>query len=110
MLLEATARGDRGAFELLYEQVSAPVYGAIFSVLRDRAQAEEVAQEAFLEIWRLASRYDAGKGTAMTWVVMIARLRAIDRVRHAAAAARDRRYAAVPSLAQVRGHSCSGAG
>jgi RNA polymerase sigma-70 factor, ECF subfamily len=102
LLLEATARGERGAFERLYEQVSAPVYGAVLSVLRDRAQAEEVAQEAFLEIWQLASRYDAGKGTAMTWVVMIARRRAIDRVRSAAAATtRDRRNAAVPSPSQV---------
>jgi RNA polymerase sigma-70 factor (ECF subfamily) len=102
MLLEDTARGDRGAFELLYERVSVSVYKVIFAVLRDRAQAEEVAQEVFLEIWQLAPRYDAGKGAASTWVMMIARRRAVDRVRYAAAAAaRDRRNATAPSMDQA---------
>jgi RNA polymerase sigma-70 factor (ECF subfamily) len=101
MLLEATARREHGAFELLYGRVSALVYNVVVGVLRDRAQAEEVAQEVFLEIWQLAARYDAARGTAMTWVMMIAHRRAVDRVRHAAkAAVRDRRNAPVPSPGQ----------
>jgi RNA polymerase sigma-70 factor (ECF subfamily) len=78
------------------------VYGRIRAVLRDRAQAEEVAQEVLLEIWQAASRYDTGKGGATAWVLMIARRRAIDRVRSAsAAAARELRTATASSLDQV---------
>jgi RNA polymerase sigma-70 factor, ECF subfamily len=93
-LIAAVARGDRGAFDLVYEQLSGPVYGAIFAVLRDRAQAEEVAQEVFLEMWRQAFRYDPRKGSASGWALSMARHRAIDRVRSASASvARELRTA-----------------
>jgi RNA polymerase sigma-70 factor (ECF subfamily) len=102
MLLEATARREHGAFNLVYEQLSAPVYAVIRAVLRDPAQAEEVTQEVLLEIWQVAFRYDSTKGHAKAWVLTIARRRAIDRVRSAAAAdARERRTAMVPYLDQV---------
>jgi RNA polymerase sigma-70 factor (ECF subfamily) len=102
MLLEAAGRGDRGAFDRVFEQLSAPVYGVIRAVLRDSAQAEEVAQEVFLEIWQVSSRYDASAGDATAWVLTIARRRAIDRVRSVAAAAgREQRTAAMPFLDQV---------
>jgi len=101
-LIEATARREHGAFNLVYEQLSAPVHAAIRAVLRDPAQTEEVAQEVLLEIWLVAFRYDATKGHAKAWVLTIARRRAIDRVRSAAAAeARERRTATVPYLDQV---------
>jgi RNA polymerase sigma-70 factor (ECF subfamily) len=94
-VIAAVAHGDRDAFELVYERLSGPVYGAILAVLRDPAQAEEVAQEVFLEMWRRAFRYDPGKGSATRWALTIARHRAIDRVRSAAAAsARELRIAA----------------
>jgi RNA polymerase sigma-70 factor (ECF subfamily) len=100
-LLAAVARGDDGAFELVYEQLSGPVSGVILAVLRDRAQAEEVAQEVFLEIWRLAARYDPGKGSPARWALTIARHRAIDRVRAAAASsARELRAATALPAAQ----------
>ena len=93
-LLAAAARGEHGAFDLVYEQLSGPIYGVIRTVVRDPGQAEEVAQEVLLEIWRTSVRYDPGKGSAATWATMIARRRAIDRVRSsAAAAARERRTA-----------------
>jgi RNA polymerase sigma-70 factor (ECF subfamily) len=102
VLLETAGRGDQGAFDLVFGQLSAPVYGMICAVLRDPAQAEEVTQEVFLEIWQVAARYDASKGGAAAWVLTIARRRAIDRVRSAAAAeARERRTAVVPFLDQV---------
>jgi RNA polymerase sigma-70 factor (ECF subfamily) len=102
-VIAAVARGDHDAFELVYEQLSGPVYGVILAVLRDPAQAEEVAQEVFLEMWRLAFRYDPGKGSATQWALTIARHRAIDRVRSAAASsARELRTAAAPPAAQVR--------
>jgi RNA polymerase sigma-70 factor (ECF subfamily) len=91
-LLGAVARGEHGAFDLVYEQLSGPVYSVIRTVVRDPGQAEEVAQEVLLEIWRTSVRYDPGKGSAAAWALTIARRRAIDRVRSSAAASeRERR-------------------
>jgi RNA polymerase sigma-70 factor, ECF subfamily len=102
LLVTAVARGDQGAFDLVYERLSGPVYGVILAVLRDPAQAEEVAQEVFLEMWRLAFRYDPGKGSATRWALTIARHRAIDRVRSvAASSARELGTASALPLAQA---------
>src|SRR3954469_10190637 len=86
-LLHAVARGDERAFERLYELVAARVYGLIRRVLRDPAQAEEVAQEVLVEVWRTASRYDGARGSATAWGFTIAHRRAVDRVRAEQAAA-----------------------
>jgi RNA polymerase sigma-70 factor, ECF subfamily len=88
-LLGAVARGDEAAFESLYDLVAPRVYGLVRRVLRDPAQAEEVAQEVLVEVWRTASRYDATRGSATSWVFTIAHRRAVDRVR-AEQAATDR--------------------
>jgi RNA polymerase sigma-70 factor, ECF subfamily len=85
-LIAAVARREPGAFDLFYGHLSGPVYGVILAVLRDWAQAEEVTQEVFLEMWQLAVRYDPGQGSAMGWALAIARHRAIDWVRSTAAA------------------------
>ena len=99
-LLKLVAGGDQGAFEALYERLARPAYGLIRKVLRDPAQSEEVVQEVLLEVWRMASRFDASRGGAATWVMTIAHRRAIDRVRsEAAAAEREQRTAQVPVAA-----------
>lgn len=93
-LLTLVARGDQAAFDAVYERVSTPVFGLIRRVLRDPTQSEEVAQEALLELWRTASRFDPARGSAVTWVMTIAHRRAIDRVRsETAAAQREARVA-----------------
>lgn len=98
-LLARVARGDHAAFEAVYDQLAGPVYGIIRKVLRDPAQSEEVAQEVMLEIWRTASRFDPGRGGAVSWAMTIAHRRAVDRVRsETASAERVRKLAPGPVI------------
>ena len=80
-LLRLTARGSETAFESLVGRFAPLVYGVALRVCEDRALADEVAQEAFLDVWRTAARYDDAKGSAQAWVVTIAHRRAVDCVR-----------------------------
>lgn len=96
-LILTVARGEDGAFEALFGQLSGPVYRAALVIIRDPAQAEEVSQEVLVEIWRTAGRFDPARGTAAAWATTMARRRAIDRVRSVTAdATRESRHAGVP--------------
>ncbi len=98
-LLERVSRGDRDAFDSVYTVVAGSVLGLVRRVLRDPAQSEEVAQEVLIEVWRSAARFDSAQGSAMSWIMMLAHRRAVDRVRSAQASA-DREHKAA-----VRDHS-----
>jgi RNA polymerase sigma-70 factor, ECF subfamily len=65
----------------LYQACSGRVLGVALHLLRDRDEAEDILQETFLEIWRRPERYDPTRGTREAWVVLIARSRALDRLR-----------------------------
>jgi RNA polymerase sigma-70 factor (ECF subfamily) len=87
-LLQRSARGDRAAFAELYDATSARAHGLAVRVVRDPAQAEEVTQEAYLDVWRTASRYDRDLGSALSWLLTIVHRKAVDRVRSAEASGR----------------------
>lgn len=75
------ARGDKDAFAELYDLVVGRVHAVVLSVLRDRAQAEEVTQEVMVEVWRSAARFDPARASVRTWAATLAHRRAVDRVR-----------------------------
>ena len=87
-LLRSSSRGDQSAFARLYDATSARVHGLVLRVVRDPAQAEEVTQEAFLEVWRTAARFDSTRGSALSWLMTIGHRKAVDRVRAAEASSR----------------------
>ncbi|MFD9571986.1 ECF RNA polymerase sigma factor SigK [Streptomyces sp. NPDC059982] len=90
--MEAVAQGDKQAFSALYDALAPMVFGIVIKVVRDRAQSEEVAQEAMIDLWRQAARYRPDAGSVASWAATIAHRRAVDRVRSAQAAA-DREQA-----------------
>jgi len=87
-LLRRSSHGDQSAFAELYDATSSRIYGLVLRVVRDPTQSEEVTQEAYLEIWRTAARFDAAKGHAMSWLMTLAHRKAVDRVRSAEASSR----------------------
>ena len=72
---------DRAAFDLLYRQTSAKLFGVCLRVLKDRAEAEEALQEVFVKIWTKADRFAVSDLSPISWLVAIARNHAIDRIR-----------------------------
>lgn len=87
-LLAECARGDESAFAKVYDLTAHRLFGLVLRVVRDRAQAEEVTQDAYLDIWRTSARFDPALGSALSWMMTIAHRKAVDRVRSAEAASR----------------------
>jgi RNA polymerase sigma-70 factor (ECF subfamily) len=88
-LLALVAEGNERAFAAFYDGTVSRVLGLVRHNLVDRAQSEEVTQEVFFAAWQEAPQFDPTKGTALAWLMMRARRRAIDRVR-SSQASRDR--------------------
>jgi RNA polymerase sigma-70 factor, ECF subfamily len=80
-LMAAVAKGDQAAFERLYAATRAKLYGVVLRILRRADLADEVIQETYLKIWHNAGSFDPKLATPITWMVAIARNRALDLVR-----------------------------
>jgi RNA polymerase sigma-70 factor, ECF subfamily len=80
-LLAAISRGDRQAFSKLYECTSAKLYGICLRLMGNEAEAQEVLQEAYVTVWRKADRFEPAKASPVTWLAVLARNTAVDRLR-----------------------------
>lgn len=80
-LLRAIARGEQAAFSDLYQRTSAKLFGVCLRMLRERGEAEDVLQDVYVSVWKRADRFDPSRAAPMTWLITLARNRAIDRLR-----------------------------
>jgi RNA polymerase sigma-70 factor (ECF subfamily) len=80
-VLRRLAEGDSLALAEFYDAHAGLAYGLALRVLRDRSDAEDVVQEAFVQVWRQADRYDPARGSPQAWLCAIVRTRALDRLR-----------------------------
>lgn len=89
-LLSRAAEGDEAAFARVYESTCRRVFGLALRILRDPSAAEEAALDAYVSVWRHARSYDPRRGDPLTWMLTIARSKAIDRLRARARRGRHR--------------------
>lgn len=80
-LLKQTAEGSRTSFAELYALTSPKLYSLAYGILRSSGEAEDVLQEIYVAVWQRADQFDPDRGTAMTWLISLARNKSIDRLR-----------------------------
>jgi RNA polymerase sigma-70 factor (ECF subfamily) len=80
-LLAAVARGDAAAFERVYQATAAKLYGVVLRIVRRADVAHQVMVESYLKVWTTAGEFDPASSSPLTWMLAIARNRAIDLVR-----------------------------
>lgn len=80
-LLARTALGDRVAFRELYDATSPRVYAVLMAMLREPAMAQDVMQDAYVKVWAQAREYHTERGLVLSWIIAIARYRALDLLR-----------------------------
>ncbi|RVW04472.1 sigma-70 family RNA polymerase sigma factor [Rhodococcus spongiicola] len=81
MLLQRIASADTEAFADFYDRTGSRVYGLILRILRDPGYTEETAQEVYIQVWKSAATFDPRRGSPLSWLMMLAHRRAVDRVR-----------------------------
>ena len=82
-LMQLIRRGQAPAFEVIYERHASAAFSLAYRIVGTRNGAEDVSQEAFLNVWRSGARYDRARGSVRTWVLGIVHHRAIDYLRRA---------------------------
>jgi RNA polymerase sigma-70 factor (ECF subfamily) len=80
-IIERISRSDEHGLAELYDRTSPLVFGLALRILNDNSSAQDVTQEVYLQVWRDAARYEARRGAPLTWLITIARTRAIDFLR-----------------------------
>ncbi len=80
-LIPLLLKKDDRSFTLLYDNYSKSLYGVIFTLIKDREEAEDVLQEVFVKIWKNIDTYNTSKGRLYTWMLNIARNTSIDKLR-----------------------------
>jgi RNA polymerase sigma-70 factor (ECF subfamily) len=80
-LIERVVDRDEAALAQLYEQTSGRVFGLVLRITRRHALAEEVVEDTYWQVWRQAPRFDSTRGSALAWLMAMARSRAIDALR-----------------------------
>jgi RNA polymerase sigma-70 factor (ECF subfamily) len=101
--LQRVASRDADALKYVYRHTSAKLMGVCLRILRDKDEAEDVLQEVYLTVWRKAEAFDPDRASPITWMVRIARNRAIDRLR----ALSGLQYAPIESAADLEDTSSS---
>jgi RNA polymerase sigma-70 factor (ECF subfamily) len=97
--LARVAAGDRAALRIIYQDTSAKLFGVCLRILNDRSEAEDVLQDVYVTVWRRAATFDPNRASPITWMVAIARNRAIDRLRSGAV---SRRMGPIELASEVR--------
>jgi RNA polymerase sigma-70 factor (ECF subfamily) len=87
-LVARVAAGSSDALAALYDRHAAHMLGQALAVLGNRRDAEDLLHDVFIEVWRKSARYDPGRASPRTWLLVMVRSRAIDRLRSLAAARR----------------------
>lgn len=100
-LLQAIARRDETALGSLYDRYRLILFGLLVRILSSREEAEDILQEVFLQVWRRAADFDERRGKPFTWLVTLARSRAIDRLRQLASRGRVANAAAKETTEEV---------
>lgn len=80
-LVRAIAQGNQASLERLYDRYGGLVYSVALRVLANRADAEEILQDTFVQLWRKAAQFDAERGSLSAWLLVMARNRAISLLR-----------------------------
>jgi RNA polymerase sigma-70 factor (ECF subfamily) len=83
-LISLAGDGDAQAFAVLYDRHSRAAYSLAYRMMNGRQAAEDLAQDAFLKVWRAATSYRADRGGVRTWILSIVRNRGIDQLRSSA--------------------------
>ena len=100
--MSRVAQGDGDAFARLFDQHAPVVLGLLYRILGSRGEAEEVLQEVYLQVWTQSARYDEGRSSPRGWILMLARSRALDRLRRRDASRRREEEAGAEALAATR--------
>ena len=78
---EKLRKGDKAAFEQLYDRYADALYGVVIRMIKDEDVAKDVIQESFIKIWKNASKYDPQKAKIFTWMYQVTRNTALDKLR-----------------------------